>query len=192
MGVNKATGKGSDLIIATSNMSAPVLPFAQDGEIKYVNTLGRGTNTLAQFAVYNGGFNGGAISFWFKVASGQATTEGKQVTLFSMEGSFDGVNTPVGNGLIDLFTDGFTFSSAASSVNNALYNNEKLAYDTWHHFVISSLSYQSSNIVFGTSTANYATSVTANFAYIMIHRGNTYKTAEISDLYDETKAIFGK
>ena len=40
--------------------------------------------------------------------------------------------------------------------------------------------------------ANYATSVTANFAYIMIHRGNTYKTAEISDLYDETKAIFGK
>ena len=61
-----------------------------------------------------------------------------------------------------------------------------------YNFVISNPSYQSSNIVFGTSTINYATSVTANFAYIMVHRGITYKTAEISDLYDETKAIFGK
>lgn len=192
MGVNKATGKGSDLIIATSDMSAPVLPFAEDGKIRYVNTLAKSTNNPAQFAVYNGGFNGGAISFWFKVASGQVTSNSKQVNLFSMEGSFDGVNNPVGNGQIELFTDGFTFSSAASTVNNKLYNNEKLAYDTWHHFVISNPGYQSSNIVFGTSTANYATSVTANFAHIMIHRGNTYKTAEISDLYDETKAIFGK
>ena len=173
-------------------MSAPVLPFAEDGKIRYVNTLAKSTNNPAQFAVYNGGFNGGAISFWFKVASGQVTSNSKRVNLFSMGGSFDGVNNTVGNGQIDLFTDGFTFISLVSAVNNALYNNEKLAYDTWHHFVISNPSYQSSNIVFGTSTASYATSVTANFAYIMVHRGITYKTAEISDLYDETKAIFGK
>ena len=44
----------------------------------------------------------------------------------------------------------------------------------------------------GDVATNYAASVTANFAYIMVHRGITYKTAEISDLYDETKAIFGK
>ena len=191
--IGNGESTSSNLIFSTSNMSALVNPFGHDGIIKYANTIASATLTPAQFFIYNGGIKGGTIAFWFKVASNQVTTETKRVDLFTMQGSYDGANNPVGSGQIDLFSDGFTIYSPVSRINNADYTTgTKLEYDVWHHFVISNVSYESSSIVFGTSTVDYSTSVTASFAHMVIHRGYTYNTAEISDLYDETKAIFGK
>jgi len=174
----------SSLFAVSANGSALDSPFSTVSNVGWAKT----TAANQQYLLVPVKYDNGAISFWFKIASGQPNGA---VSLLSPNGSADGSNNNAGAITATILADGFTLSSATSVDGVAYVSGTKLSFDTPYHFVING-GIAGANIVFGANNNLNGGFFGAEFAFIKIHRAITYSIGECSDLFQENRTLFGK
>lgn len=183
--INSAPNKRADgsLFVVSGNGSAIITPFVTVSNVGWAKTL-RGTQQYIQVPTK---FDGGSISFWFKIPSGQPNGV---VYLVSGNGSADGANQPSGAITATLTSGGFTLDTA-TSIDGAAYTGETLAYDTPYHFVRSS-GVSGANVILGANNDTTSGFADIDFAFVKIHKAVSYNIDECSDLFQVNRALFGK
>ena len=184
--LNSAINKRTDasLYVVSANGSAVTTPFLLDSSVYWGNAL----RSNQQYLHIPAKTDGGAVSFWFKIPSGQPTGD---IVLIAGSGSADGANQPSGTITATLVSDGFTLN-VTTSIDGATYvAGTKLSFNTPYHYVFNAGVF-GGNIVLGANATTTGGFGDVNFAFVKIHRAMSYTLNECNDLFQENRALFGK
>lgn len=184
--LNSAINKRNDasLYVVSANGSAVTTPFALESSVYWAKSL----RANQQYLHIPARSDGGAVSFWFKIPSGQPNGD---IALISGNGSADGANQPSGAIIATLVSDGFTLN-AATSLDGATYVAlTKLSFDTPYHYVFSP-GVNGGNIVLGANATTSGSFGDVSYSFLKVHRAMSYTLNECNDLFQENRALFGK